>query len=81
MERTNAKADQLTGNARYEGFIIDLVNELARLIGFNYTLFISDTYGTINEQGEWNGMIKDLLEEVMLEHKKPERRHSLSLLA
>lgn len=58
-------AAQLSGNDRLEGFGIDLIHELSLMLGFNYTFEIQldGVYGSpVN--GEWNGMIKELLEHV-----------------
>lgn len=46
------------GNERFEGYIIDLVEELSKLLGFKYIFKLVDdgVYGT-NENGEWNGLI------------------------
>lgn len=56
----------LTGNDRYEGYCIDLIEELALLLGFNYTFRVQEDkkYGSINNvTGEWDGMIRELHEE------------------
>ena len=57
-------ARQLTGNDRFEGFGIDLIHELSLMLGFNYTFNLQEdgVYGSLGESGEWNGMIKELLE-------------------
>ncbi|XP_069950782.1 glutamate receptor ionotropic, kainate 2-like isoform X2 [Cherax quadricarinatus] len=57
---------QLTGNDRFEGFCIDLLNEIASILKFNYTLVSvpDNSYGSKDKvSGEWNGMIKELLEQ------------------
>ena len=64
MEKKDAKAKQRTGNNRYEGFVVDLATAISNIVGFNYTLALTDGYGSIGENGEWNGMIRELLEEV-----------------
>ena len=55
----------LEGNDRYEGFVVDLASEIANLVGFNFTIAVTEGYGSVNDKGEWNGMIRELLEEVM----------------
>ncbi|XP_060567354.1 glutamate receptor ionotropic, kainate 1-like [Ruditapes philippinarum] len=47
----------------HEGFIIDLLDELAKILGFNYTIYEESKreYGS-NVDGKWNGMIGDLIE-------------------
>ncbi|KAF8784441.1 glutamate receptor ionotropic, kainate 2-like isoform X2 [Argiope bruennichi] len=56
-------AAKLTGNARYEGFCIDLIDHLAKLLGFKYIIKeVADrAYGIKNETGHWNGMIGELI--------------------
>ncbi|XP_075590538.1 glutamate receptor ionotropic, kainate 2 isoform X2 [Dermatophagoides farinae] len=50
------------GNERFEGYIIDLVEELSKLLGFKYIFKLVDdgVYGT-NENGEWNGLIGEVI--------------------
>lgn len=58
-------SEQLQGNDRFEGFCIDLIDEIAKLRGFNYTFKeVSDgNYGSRNrETGEWNGIVRELLD-------------------
>lgn len=53
-----------TGNARYEGYAIDLIDELSRLIGFEYIFKEVDDgkYGRYDEEKkEWNGMIREVM--------------------
>lgn len=58
---------QLSGNDRFEGFCIDLINELSKMLGFNYTFVIQEDGANGNldrTTGEWNGMIKEIIEGV-----------------
>ncbi len=65
MEKLNPTNERLTGNDRYEGFVVDLATEIASIVGFNFSIEVTDGYGSIDkETGEWNGMIRELLEEV-----------------
>lgn len=55
---------QLTGNDRFEGFAIDLIQELSYLLGFKYIFRLQDdaAYGSYNnETKSWNGMIGEVL--------------------
>nr|QBB73017.1 ionotropic receptor [Protaetia brevitarsis] len=55
----------LVGNARYEGFAIDLIHELSLLEKFNYTFIIREdkSNGSKNKvTGKWDGMIGDLID-------------------
>ncbi|XP_033217368.1 glutamate receptor ionotropic, kainate 2-like isoform X2 [Belonocnema kinseyi] len=55
--------DSLTkrvGNDRFEGYTVDIIDELSKMCGFNYTFMVQDdkNYGSYNNfTGEWNGMI------------------------
>ena len=58
--------ESLTGNAQFEGYSVDLIHEISRILGFNYTfrLVPDDHYGSLNrETKEWDGMMKELLDQ------------------
>lgn len=58
----------LTGNARYEGFCIDLLKDVAHLVGFHYTISIvqDGKYGVEDpETKQWNGIVRELLDGVI----------------
>ncbi|XP_015783422.1 glutamate receptor ionotropic, kainate 2 [Tetranychus urticae] len=54
----------LTGNDRFEGYCIDLMNEIAKRLQFKYVIRLVEdrAYGRRNEKGEWNGMIRELID-------------------
>jgi hypothetical protein len=56
---------------RYEGYIIDLLDQLASLLGFNYRITIVEDglYGFQKSDGTWNGMIGDVMRKVRLVHQ------------
>lgn len=57
----------LAGNARYEGFCIDLLEEIAGMVGFEYRIELvpDGKYGAIDlETGEWNGIVRQLMDKV-----------------
>ncbi|XP_051576568.1 glutamate receptor ionotropic, kainate 3-like [Myxocyprinus asiaticus] len=59
------KSDKaLAGNDRFEGFCIDLLKELASILGFSYEIHLvpDGKYGFQDDKGQWNGMIKELME-------------------
>ena len=66
MEAYSRNEEVLTGNDRYEGYSIDIIKEIANLLAFKYVIKLVDdgAYGRKNEEGEWNGMIKELIEGV-----------------
>ena len=52
----------------YEGYCIDLIDELKALMGFDYELFEArdNAYGVLNDNMEWTGMIRELIDNVRL---------------
>ena len=57
------KSETLVGNARYEGYSVDLVEEISKILHFNYTIKLVEDgkYGSFDkETGKWNGMIGEL---------------------
>ncbi|XP_076667715.1 kainate-type ionotropic glutamate receptor subunit 1D isoform X9 [Andrena cerasifolii] len=59
-------SEKLTGNAQFEGYSVDLIYEISRILGFNYTfrLVPDGRYGSFNRQTkEWDGMMKELLDQ------------------
>ncbi|XP_052755258.1 glutamate receptor ionotropic, kainate 2 isoform X1 [Galleria mellonella] len=59
-------SERLTGNAQFEGYAIDLIHEISKILGFNYTFKLAPDgrYGSYNrETKEWDGMIRELLEQ------------------
>ena len=59
-------SEKLTGNAQFEGYSLDLIYEISRILGFNYTfnLVPDGRYGSYNKKTkEWDGMMKELLDQ------------------
>uniref|UniRef100_A0A8D0FF90 Glutamate receptor n=1 Tax=Strix occidentalis caurina TaxID=311401 RepID=A0A8D0FF90_STROC len=59
------KSDKpLYGNDRFEGYCLDLLKELSNILGFIYEVkLVSDgKYGAQNDKGEWNGMVRELID-------------------
>ncbi|KAF4082060.1 hypothetical protein AMELA_G00147350 [Ameiurus melas] len=59
------KSDKvLYGNDRFEGYCLDLLKELSNILGFSYEVkLVSDgKYGAQNDKGEWNGMVRELID-------------------
>lgn len=57
----------LTGNAQYEGFCIDLLKAIATQVGFQYTIRLvpDNMYGVYDpETKTWNGIVRELMERV-----------------
>ncbi|XP_025261834.1 glutamate receptor ionotropic, kainate 2 isoform X2 [Camponotus floridanus] len=54
-----------SGNARYKGFCIDLLKEIAHMVGFAYRIELvpDGKYGVYDyETGEWNGIVRQLMD-------------------
>ncbi|KAL4657480.1 glutamate receptor ionotropic, kainate 2 [Arapaima gigas] len=62
------KSDKpLYGNDRFEGYCIDLLRELAHILGFTYEvqLVVDGKYGAQEETtGQWNGIVRELMDHV-----------------
>ncbi|CAG9860597.1 unnamed protein product [Phyllotreta striolata] len=55
----------LKGNGRFEGFAIDLIEEIANMEGFDYTLVVRSDHNHGNfdrKTGKWDGMIGDIID-------------------
>ncbi|XP_066273061.1 glutamate receptor ionotropic, kainate 3-like isoform X4 [Branchiostoma lanceolatum] len=52
------------GKEEFEGFCIDLITELAKEVDFEFHLYTVDDgkYGSQDADGNWNGLVKDLME-------------------
>ncbi|XP_063826752.1 glutamate receptor ionotropic, kainate 2-like isoform X1 [Ostrinia nubilalis] len=58
-------SNMLEGNDRYEGFGIELIEELAKMNEFNITFDIQEdgVYGSYNAKtGKWNGMMEKIMD-------------------
>uniref|UniRef100_A0A8C6SPS2 Glutamate receptor n=1 Tax=Neogobius melanostomus TaxID=47308 RepID=A0A8C6SPS2_9GOBI len=57
---------ELVGNDRFEGYCLDLLKELSNILGFTYEvrLVADGKYGAQNDKGEWNGMVRELVDHV-----------------
>eukprot|EP00058_Branchiostoma_floridae_P024160 XP_002609650.1 hypothetical protein BRAFLDRAFT_83648 [Branchiostoma floridae] len=51
------------GSYKYTGFCVDMINELSRMLKFDYDLYeVPDrTYGAMTDDGEWSGMVGQLV--------------------
>ncbi|XP_029035815.1 glutamate receptor ionotropic, kainate 2-like isoform X2 [Osmia bicornis bicornis] len=57
-------ADTMVGNDRYEGFGIDIIQELSKMLGFNYTFEVQgdNVYGSYSKQKKkWTGMLGKII--------------------
>lgn len=67
LERIVENGTDLVGNDRYEGFVKDLMDNIARVKNFTYKLVLDRDNHQGNHDpmtGKWNGMIGEILEGV-----------------
>ena len=59
----------LTGNDQFEGFCVDLLAEIAEKVNFQYEIrLVPDAkYGAPDENDQWNGMVKQLIDGVSIQ--------------
>jgi len=65
FRKTAADEEEPTGNNRFEGFCVDLLEQIANQVGFNYQIELveDNNYGAVNfTTGEWNGLVRELIE-------------------
>jgi len=69
MLNSNESDFVYTGNARFRGFCIDLLDQLAKLLKFDFVIKLVDDgkYGApVGQNGEWNGMVRELIDKVLV---------------
>lgn len=67
MRSPHYSPDRPNAPASYEGYSVDLLAEVASLLGFNFTLHIvpDDSYGYFDrDKQKWTGLIGELVEQV-----------------
>lgn len=58
----------LSGNERYEGFGIDIIQKISDILDFNYTLQVEPNYGSKDKKtGKWIGMLGKIMDDVSIE--------------
>lgn len=59
----DANYNPIDENDRFEGYCVDLLSEIAKILHFNYSIHLvgDGKYGAI-EGTEWTGMIRELMD-------------------
>jgi hypothetical protein len=60
-------SEKFTGNARFEGFSIDLIEEISKIRKFKYEFELEpeNRYGNFDRKTQkWDGLVKQILERV-----------------
>ena len=65
------------GNDRFEGFAVDLIAEVAKMLNFDYDIYLvhDGKFGSKLADGNWNGMVGELLAGVSVSDKDAKTRH------
>lgn len=60
----------LTGNDRFEGYCIELLQKLASILDFKYELYLvhDNNFGARLADGHWDGMVGEVLAGVSVCH-------------
>lgn len=65
--RTPEDGQVLEGNDRFEGYSVDLIDGISKILGFKYRFEPApdNNYGSLNKATKkWNGLVKELLDRV-----------------
>lgn len=48
----------------FKGYCIDLLEEIADILHFDYTIQLEESgqFGSVNDEGEWNGIVRKLID-------------------
>ena len=65
LYKQNKQILYLSINNKYKGFVVDLAEHIAKIVGFQYEIVPTNGYGSVGKDGRWDGMIRELLEEVI----------------
>lgn len=69
IHRVPEEGEVLEGNDRYVGYSVDLIDGIAKILGFKYRFEITpdNKYGSFNKvTKKWDGLVKQLLDRVSL---------------
>uniref|UniRef100_T1GVU4 Ionotropic glutamate receptor L-glutamate and glycine-binding domain-containing protein n=1 Tax=Megaselia scalaris TaxID=36166 RepID=T1GVU4_MEGSC len=67
MYREGLRGEVLEGNAKYEGYCVDLIRKLAKISNFEFTFVEADSNGKyMKEKREWDGIIGYIIDRVVL---------------
>lgn len=55
-----------SGKANYTGFLMDLITDISHIVGFQFELYVApaNSFGAMDENGNWGGLIKELIDKV-----------------
>ena len=57
--------DSLFGNDKYIGFCVQMLDKIAAICNFNYTIkMVDDGFHGALVNGKWNGIVSELIDKV-----------------
>lgn len=81
--RVPEEGQYLEGNDRFEGYSVDLIDGISKMLGFNYEFVIvpDNAYGSFNKKTKkWDGLVKYLLDRVSVRNNIFLKKYSKYLL-
>lgn len=67
MERKSKNGELLVGNNRYEGYSLDLIDGISKILNFTYVFELAPdgNYGSYNKDTKkWDGLVRELIDMV-----------------
>lgn len=67
MEKSSELGHPLKGNDRFEGYSLDLIDAISKILNFTYSfeLVPDNNYGNYDpDTKEWNGLVRHILDRV-----------------
>lgn len=63
MRKETPNNETLAGNDRFKGYCVDLLDKIAKICGFNYTIkLVEDGLHGAVVNGKWNGIVRELID-------------------
>jgi hypothetical protein len=55
--------EKRTGDDRYEGYSVDLLVEISKLVNFEYEIYLTpdNKFGGQDDDGNWDGLVQELM--------------------
>lgn len=74
-DREKKDGEFLEGNNRFEGYSLELIDGISKILGFQYRMELvpDGKYGSYNKvTKKWDGLVKHLLDRVSARHWSPQ---------
>lgn len=62
-ENMDPDSEVVDPNQMYEGYVVDLIEHISRMLDFEYELYLvhDGNFGSKQPNGEWNGIMGEIL--------------------